>query len=280
MTAVSPQSSGSADRRGRIAVAVLGLALVVSGCGGGAPDRRETVDRYLRQVNSVQAGYTTAFKDANRAYVAFSKGKLEPSSAKRRLASAEQSMRDSRDRLDALPAPRDASELKRRLVALMDANAAMAHEATLLAGFVPAAERAGKPLPELGEALSAGLKRAEGPAAQVSVLERYARGIARVIEKLQPLRPPPLLIDRHHAQLEHLRSIRRLSLQLVGALRDQDSALVARLLLRFRRLSERQGPGTVVNRDALESYDRRRRAIQRAMQSVQREQRRLEERLG
>ena len=258
----------------------LAAAAVLGGCGGDEDDdRRDSVNKYLRDVNAVQATYAPSFTRANKAYLAFSKGKLGADLATRRLTAAETAMRDSRDRVASLAAPTEARELKRRIVALLDADAALAHEATLLAGFVPAAQKASRPITGLGRQLSRTLKTAKTPKEQEAALRRYADGLARVIRKLVPLKPPPLMIDRHHDQLEHLRSVRRLSLQLIDALKAQDGSRVARLLLRFRKLSAAGSAGGAVSSAALRAYERRRRAGQRALQSVEREQRRLEEKL-
>lgn len=258
---------------------VAGAALL-GGCGGGKEDsRRDTVNKYVRDVNAVQATYAPSFTRANKAYLAFSKGKLDAATATRRLTAAETAMRESRDRVSALAAPSDARELKRRIVELLDADAALAHEATLLASFVPAAQQASKPITKLGTQLSRTLKTAKTPKSQEAALRRYAAGLGRVIGKLVPLKPPPLMIDRHHAQIGHLRRVRRLAQQLVTALKAQDGRRVARLLLSFRKLSSAGSQSSAVSRAALRSYERRRRAGQRALQAVEREQRRLEEKL-
>jgi hypothetical protein len=99
-----------------------------------------------------------------------------------------------------------------------------------------------------------------------------------VIDELQPLKPPPLLIDRHHGQVQHLGRVRGLALRLVGALERQDSQAVARLLLRFRRLSSRNSAGALPP-EALDAYNDRYLAVRKRLQAVEREQGRLEEKL-
>jgi hypothetical protein len=259
-------------------LATLAIA-PLAGCGGGGGNSTRTgVNQFLDHVNAMQQTAAPQFQRANRAYLAFSKGKLPTPQAKLELTQAEQVMRDVRDRIERTKAPAPAAELKRRLVALFDADAAMAHEATLLATFVPAAQKAATPLPGLAKRLATGLRGAKTAAGQEVALAAYSQGVGRVITRLQPLDPPPLLLDRHHAQLDHLRAVRRLSDELVRALKAADSAKVSSLLKRFQTLSS-QGSGGAVSSGALAAYNRRYVAIQHAGQAVERERRRLEKTL-
>jgi hypothetical protein len=261
-------------RRGAAAAVLAAAGLALGGCGGGGNDKRAQVNTFLHDANAVQQDSAPAFNRANTAYLSFSKGKLPPVQARSRLAAAEQSMRATRDKLAALEAPPAARELQRRLVALFDADAAFAHESTLLAAFAPDAAKAQKDLPAIGKALSSGLKNAKTPVAQEAVLRRYARGVRHVIGALEPLHPPPLLLQRHHAQIVHLRNVRGLALQLAAALQLQNSQLVAKLLLRFKALNSGAGTSALSPR-ALRSYNRRYLALRALAQDVEREQRRL-----
>lgn len=253
-------------------------SLAVAGCGGDEDRTRDDVERFVRQANAVQSGNSSDLNRANRAYLSFSKGKLPPKKAQRELARAEQSMRETRDRLAALAAPPAARELQRRLVALFDADAALAHESTLLASFVPAQEKASAPLPGIARRLSRSLAGADGPQQQERALRRYAARVRGVIAALQPLQPPPLLVDRHHAQLERLRTVRQLALQLASALKKQDGGRVARLLLRFRNVSA-QPAGATLGRVAVKAYNERYLAVRGKLQSVEAERRRLDKEL-
>jgi hypothetical protein len=267
-------------RAGRVPGAVLAAgALVLGGCGGGGDHKRAQVDAFLRQANSVQEQAAPDFNRANRAYLSFSKGQLPPAQAKKELAAAEQSMRATRDRLAALDAPADARRLQSGLVALFDADAVFAHESTLLATFAPASAKAQKPLPGIGRRLTRGLSGAKTPQAQEAVLKRYAADVRGVIATLQPLQPPPLLVERHHGQVQHLQRVRSLALQLARALQRQDSRLVAKLLLRFKALSTGPGSPSALSPQALRAYNRRYLKVRTMAQDVEREQRRLQDTL-
>jgi hypothetical protein len=256
-----------------LALAATG-ALLLSGCGGGS-DERDQVSRFVRDANAIQERSGPSFDRANRTYASFSKGQLSTAQAKTQLAAAEQAMRRTRDDIAALDPPSQAKELQRRLVALYDADAALAHESTLLASFVPAAASATKPLPSIGSRLTRGLRSAKTAPQQMGALRTYAASVGRVIKRLQPLQPPPLLLNRHHRQVEHLTQVRALALRLVQALGRQDSRAVARLLLRFRKLNNQSINGPL-SAGALDAYNRRYLGVRRALQSVERERARLE----
>jgi len=255
-----------------LALAATG-ALLVAGCGGS--DERDQVSRFVKDVNAIQERSGPSFDRANRTYASFSKGKLSTAQAETQLAAAEQAMRRTRDDIAALDPPSQAKELQRRLVALYDADAALAHESTLLAAFVPASATALKPLSAIGRRLTRGLRGATTAPQQIDALRAYAASVGTVIKRLQPLEPPPLLLERHHQQVQHLIQVRGLALRLVQALRRQDSRAVARLLLRFRKLNS-QGTSAPLSPGALAAYNRRYLGVRRALQTVERERARLE----
>lgn len=111
-----------------LALAATG-ALVLSGCGGGS-DERDQVSRFVKDANAIQERSAPSFDRANRTYASFSKGQLSTAQAQTQLAAAEQAMRHTRDDIAALDPPSQAKELQRRLVALYDADAELAHEST------------------------------------------------------------------------------------------------------------------------------------------------------
>jgi hypothetical protein len=249
----------------------------MAGCGGSK--ERDEVGRFVKAANVVQGRSAPSFDRANRAYVNFSKGDLATAEAKKQLAAAEQAMRRTRDEIDALDAPPKAKELKRRLVVLYDADAALAHESVLLASFVPASTKALQPLAGIGRRLTRGLRAATTAREQIVALRGYATSVARVIERLRPLQPPPLLLERHDQEIQHLTAVRGLAQRLVAALARQDSRSVASLLLRFRKLNAKPTAGSL-SPAALAAYNRRYLGVRRALQAVERERSRLESTLG
>jgi hypothetical protein len=253
------------------------LALAPAGCGGGNDDRGRVND-YLRQANTIQERVAPEFKRANTAYLRFSQGKLAAADAPADLARAERAIRVTREQLAALTVPTPARALSLRLLSLYDADTALAHESTLLARYVPAAAAASAPLTGASRALARSLKGAT-PAAQAGALDRYAAAVGRTADRFRRLRPPPILNSDYGAQLRRLETAGALARRLASAVRRRDSAGVARLLLRFRRLgstksSGRVGPGAVV------AYKRRYAAVRKALAAVQRERARLDRVLG
>ena len=253
---------------------VVALAAASLGGCGGSKDPDE-VGRFVKSANEVQTRSGPAFDRANRAYVSFSKGELNSSKAKAELATAERVMRRTRDDIAALDAPPAAKRLKDLLVSLYDADATLAHESTLLAEVVPASTAALKPLPATGRRLSRELRTAQTAPTQIKALQRYRDGIGRVLRDLEPLHPPPLLLGRHHEEIVHLTQVRSLAGRMATALRRHDSPLVARLLLRFRKLNARKSVGALPE-DAIRAYNRRYLGVRHALQAVERERSRLE----
>jgi hypothetical protein len=184
-------------------------------------------------------------------------------------------MRRTRDDIARIHAPAEAGRLKQLLVDFYDADASLAHESTLLAEFVPASTAALQPLTSTGRSLTRELRAATTAAAQEKALERYRTRVARVVAALQPLHPPPLLLNRHHQEIDHLGKVRSLAQQIVTALRGRDSARVSRLLARFKTLNSRSSTGALP-RDAMTAYNKRYLGVRKAFQAVQRERLRLE----
>jgi hypothetical protein len=267
----------AASRRSIACASALALALAPAGCGGGNGDR-ERVNDYLRQANTIQDRAAPEFKRANDAYLHFSQGKLAAAEAPSDLAHAERSMRITREQLATLSPPAPARELSRRLLALYDADTALAHESTLLARYVPAAAKASAPLAKAARALARSLKSAT-PAAQAAALDRYAAAVARTTARFRKLRPPPLLNADYGAQLRRLESSGALARRLASAVRRRDSTAVAKLLLRFQRLGSAKSAGTV-GPGAVAAYNRRYEKVRRALAAVQRERARLDRVLG
>jgi hypothetical protein len=255
------------------ASAALALVPGLAGCGGKSD--RDRVAAYLRQANDVQRRAAPRFERANQAYLDFSKGKLGPADARSALASAERSIRDTREDLAAVKPPAPARRLHKLLLAVLDADADFARESTLLAGYVPRSTAAVKPLPRLTKALRLGLRR-KTPEAQARALGAYAGGIDDVVGHLTPLHPPPVLFDRHGDEIRRLRSVASLSRRLRAALRERDSKGVAALLRRFRTVNAGDGGGSAFTGAAVDAYNKRYRQLAEKQQVLATERRRVE----
>jgi hypothetical protein len=257
-----------------LAVALLATLLAATGCGGNDNSDRHAVDDYIRQIASVQASAKPSLAKANQTYGAFVKGKLSAGERRTRLAQAERDIRMARARLAAIRAPAAANRLRTLVLGYYDKSADLAYETKLLGDYEPAAQSALKPLAALNRNLQRSLRASHGGAAQARVLGRFAAGIGRSVDRLRRLHPPPLLLATHVGQVRRLDLTRRLAMQLHDALERQDARGVARLLLRFRRLSSTNSPGLA--RQAVDAYGRRYQALTTQAAAVEQERRRLE----
>jgi hypothetical protein len=263
----------SARKATLLALLAVGLP---AGCGD---DERDNVERYIAQANAVQQHYAPQFQQANEAYARFAEGELTSLRATGELTAAENALRDARAELERVKPPPSAAELHRRLLRVVGMNADFAGESTALARYLPAARKLLRRVGRIGETLRTRLRDAETPEAQAQALGRYARAIERRYDALYDLRPPPILLATHRAQLVRLSASSRLARQLRSASEARDSERVARLLLEFRKVS-RQSEGGQLTRRALREYNERYSAINRAAAAMRREQGKLEQRLG
>jgi hypothetical protein len=262
-------------RRGAI-VALSLTSLGLAACGGG-PDRRDRVESYLRDANRVQAGWTGSFKRANEAYIAFSRSELDGSRAVAALAAAERDIRAARAALGKLRPPSDARKLHDKLLRLFDMNIDFADQTAVLAGYVPASERALAPLDRTNRRLQSDLGEAEDAGSQARALERFSARLRRIVAGMERLDVPKVLRVSHEDQVRALARTRVYSSRLRRALIDQDAERVARLLELFRgRPSGSDGSRRKLARRAIERYNRRYEALNDAYIEVRREEARLD----
>lgn len=267
----------SARARAR-SLACLTLTVVAAGSVGacGGESDRDRVEGYLEDANAVQKRSAPAFRRVNDVYRRFSTGELRPSRAPRELARAERSIGSARADLAKLQPPAETSELHRRLLRAYDLNARLARETTQLGRYLPAGAVALRPLAETNRRLRDDLGAATGPDTQGRALARYAESLKRVVGSLRRLRPPPVLAATDRSRRLRLTTTRSLASRLRAAIAARDSKRVARLLLRFRRVTGSGDARGTFAAESLRAYNRRYREIARAAGEVQVERRRLE----
>src|SRR5262249_20641733 len=156
----------------RVMLAVLFLATVAAGCGGGTSTREEG-DSYVKALNAVQASAARPFAEANRSYVRFQQRRLNDPGDVARLSAAEAPRRRATARLARIPAPAAARGLRARLLRLYSLNASLAHETVLLARYAPARQRVLDGVTRTNQRLVSALKRAKQPAGQAAALTVY-----------------------------------------------------------------------------------------------------------
>ncbi len=264
-------------KSGRTAAAAVLLTLSLAGCGDSErDDARERVDAYVRSEEQVMQRAQPDFRRANESYLAYARGELEPAAAAEQAAEAERSISNARDGLTVLDPPADAQPLHDGLVRYLQINVEIARETARLARYVPAAQRALRPLGKANRRLQSGLAAAEESEAQAAALRRFSAAVGATLGRLQALEPPAVLQPAHDDQIRRLDVTRRLAGRLRRALLAQDAERVAVLLKRFRRTASDRRPRRLSADQALAQYTRRLEQLNEAYADVQREQTKLD----
>jgi hypothetical protein len=237
---------------------VLLLVLVVSGCGSSAKSkRRDAVNHYLGQVETIQTRFTPSFTIANQAYRDFAKGKGGPKQLQR-LRGAEVSIIAARDALQQLNPPPDAAKLHRQLLQLYDLDAALGLEAITLQQFLPSVRRVLKDLARVNNSYRRNLGATTTAGEQATALDSYSTAVGNVVADFRRLGPPPALRPWQSAQVTP----------------------VPALIKRFRFLLSHQPNVSQAQHDAVKAYDNRLIGISRLQGKIQEEHQRLQNLLG
>ena len=264
--------------RRRLALLTL---VVVAGCGG-TDDRaaqRDSAQHYVRAAQSAMARDAPGLRQANDAYVAYSRGKLKPAEAVTKMRAAQRTVTAVRDHVAVLDHDEPVATLHERLLRYLDLNRDLAAETTALAVYTPAAERALAPIGRVNRRLSARLDKARSTRAQTRALRQFADALDRVSGDLGALDPPPVLRPAHVDQVRRLQDTERLAAQLRTALARRDAPRVSALLKRFRAAA-RSGQGLpALSEQARLAYEARLTRLREADVAVHRESARLQREL-
>ncbi len=265
---------------GRLAAAAVALVLLTpAGCGD---DGRQQVERYIADVNAIQAELReplTAVAQGNREFSA--KGS-DPVAVERRLRRSEETLRGLRDEVAALSTPAAAAPLRKALLALVGAEAELAAEVTALARYLPALRVALDPLQPASEALSGKLDSAATRQEQRSALLAYRIGVKVSLVRLQALEPPPALLPSHRAQETTLVRIDAAAAAFSLAILENDREAIPGLVARFANAGRaaRSVSAQKAQIAAIKAYNARVRRIQTLASRVGVERRRLQTELG
>lgn len=262
-------------------LALLTLGLVPAGCGGDERDAvRERAQRYIESEQAVMRRAQPDFERANRTYLAYAKGELEPERAAERVQQAERAIRNARDGVLVLDPSPEARRLHESLLRYLDMNVEFARETTRLVRYVAAAAGALAPLDRANRRLEARLRGAGDSDVQERVLERFAAAAASITTDLRDLQPPAVLEPVHRDQVRRLDATRRFADRLRRALHAQDAERVSALLERFRSTASKPSARRLLTNQAVARYNRRLRRLGSAYADVQQEQSRLARSLG
>jgi hypothetical protein len=265
-------------RRAFVGAILIGAGVAACG-GGGGGDARGRLAGYVRQANAIERQYEPQFKAANRAYVAFAKGRLGSRPAVVRLSAAQRAIVEARRRLAGVTPPSEAAALRARLLRYLDMNAAFARQTTWLARYQRRSPAVLQPLNVANARLSTRLQSGV-TTEQAGALGEFAGALARALRGMRALTVPAILRPAHDAQLRRLATTRSLALRLRSALLARDSQAVAGLLLRFRENAAATGASHADSVRAIAAYNRRFHKLTRAYADVRREQVRLDRSLG
>jgi hypothetical protein len=254
--------------------ATLALVSVAVGCGG--DDGRGAVADYIEDANAVQKRFAPAFDAANEAYAAQAAGKLPQGAEVATLERAAASIASARRELAQLEPPADARRLHGDLLAVFDADLRLAAETTRLARYAEQAPAALEPLGRSGRTLRRELRASASPGQQSKALAAYSGALSKVLRLMGELPVPAVLRPTHGAQVERLEATRGVTRRLRAAVDRADAGGVARLLLRFRRLSDRPAPSrTALTDRGIRAHRVLLRRLDVAQNNLVREQQRL-----
>jgi len=154
--------------------------LVLSGCGNSAKDkRRDAVNDYLDQVETIQLHYAPSFELANKAYQDFSKGTVGKHQLDR-LKGAEVSILAARNSLSDVKPPEDAQKLHEDLIRLYDMNAQLGLEVITLQQFLPGVRKTLGALAGVNAKYRKNLSATGSSGEQAAALDGYAAAISGV----------------------------------------------------------------------------------------------------
>ena len=244
----------------RPAVVVILLAVVAGGCGQQS-SQRPAVARYVKQVNTIEAGLAAPLASVTSAGNAFSQEQRlsgNVSARKQRSAgiltlgpSPEQTLQKAwsriralRTQLAAIRTPPAAEHLRVLLLGLIDGQAAMTRQVAELVAFLPRYTAALGSLGPATKKLEAVLtqRTAYGAAAvsavyasKAAALRRFQATTGALLEQLHRLRPPAVSRPGYTAQLTALQGMGASAGRLAAALAPGATSNVALVLAQFDR---------------------------------------------
>lgn len=262
--------------RGRPAVllALIAGALLLASCGG--TSEREKVERFIEDVNSVNARAAPALRRTNAAYQRFAAGELSAPEAAAATEQSERLIASVRADVEELDPPDAARRLKELVLRVFDADARVADQTALTARYLVDQRRALAGLRGLSRDLRAALRDTDaGPEGQARALARYARGLDRVLARVRRLRAPLIFEPEQRAEIGRLVGSRAIALRLRSAILRRDPDAVVRLLDRLEEVNK-AGVRPGLSRAAARRYNELLRRISRVQGEVQQEAGRLE----
>jgi hypothetical protein len=236
-------------------VGLLALAAVLVGCGGG-DDRRQAAAEYLQAANRAQAAFRPAFEQAGVALQEYAAEGGPTATTAAELRDAYSALIGAREALSLVEPPEEARSLHNDLRRLLDVQARLALELSLVSTYLPAADAALRPSQDGGRALAQELERADTAEEQRAALRAYARSVGRSLEALDGLAPPPLLRPWHDGERDRLQASRRLALDVAAATEGGDREAIERALKAFEEAASDPASIRLAQAAAVRSFNR------------------------
>jgi hypothetical protein len=295
----------------RVLVVVTAVAaLVAGGCGSKGPSqasRRKAVTQYINTVNANERVLSRQLQAVSKAYRSFSGNAAKLQSATPSFRRAESTLRLLRGRIARVAAPVEARVLRKRLLALVDAEIELAHEVTMLASFLPRFQAAlvplngarktlqttlaKTPIPQPKRVPKAKLKKAQAAYAaavaaaagrRADALAVYLDSVARIAASVRRLEPPPVMAPTWSAELRALTAVQAAGASLAAALRDGHYKAVPTLSRSFQAAALTSGStaSQLAEIAAVKAYDARVKSAGALAVRVEKERTRLQKLVG
>lgn len=233
--------------RARTWIAAVALGLLVAACGQQSTPR-QAVAAYLKHVNRIESELTHPLSTVTSAGGQFAQEQgsggsltnLVTGSHEQALLGALSRIEALRARLAAIQTPAAAVRLRRLLLQIIDAQAAMTREVAQLVNFLPRFKAALNPLAPATRRLEAALSHqsaagstAAASSANAVALRRFKHAVDGVVAEVRGLHPPAVSRPQYETQLAALREMSTSSGRLAAAIVDGPQGDVQPLLTAF-----------------------------------------------
>jgi hypothetical protein len=256
-------------------------AVVLVGVGCGVHARRDAAREYIERVNRVNGEFRAPLIEVQNAYARFTTRAEELPALRPRLDRSKRTILTLQSRLRNIMAPPEARPLRRRLLRLVAAEAALAREVVQFVLFVPHLETTLRPLGPATTRLRGILRRSGAIDAQAAALTAYSGSVATMVRRLRRLDPPPVLRPSYTTDIAALTRVSTVARRLSNALTDRRKQDLARMVAEFNRAARSGGTVSAqrAERRAIVAYNRRVARIDTLAAAAERERLRLEHRL-
>src|SRR5487761_283603 len=308
-TAAFQRFSSSSSRRtivlGLAAAGAVAAAIIVS-LPHHQSARHRALVAYIKNVDAVEARMNYSLTRVFAAYQAFAHAKTVSSQTRAQLAQAETTLKTLRDQIAAVPAPRDAAQLRADVLHLVGAEAAITHEVNLLAHFSPSFSallaRLHVAAAKLGRTLSAvqtptphsirGTKKQiakaqaafaaasdQAASAQADAVTAYDTVVVQVLAQMRRLSAPHVLAPALRSEVNGLVATAGAGERLAATLRQKNRSHVS-VLARAFTIATRSSQTLAAQRAeiaAVKAYDARVRSLGADTAAIQKEIARLQQ---